>query len=81
MKTCKDCKHSKVNNGIYFCQSPMNGLSPVTGRPLVKFAAANRRETSVLETKTCGPDGDWWEKKPPEPIHVKTPWWNFWSKN
>lgn len=78
MKFCKDCKHFTGSN---FCVAPQNGISPIDGKPAVRFASANREPKSLpLETATikdfgCGPDAHYFEQKqiPPKP------WWKIWS--
>ncbi len=54
MKYCKDCKYIR---GRIYCCSPINGLSPVTGRPEIEYASILRQR------KVCGPEAIGFEPK------------------
>lgn len=72
MKLCVDCRHfrrgTKFDRSWYLCAhrtegDPQPEISPVTGEmihPRLKACGSERRETW-----NCGPDGDYWEEKPP----------------
>ena len=54
---CKDCRHLSCGD---YCSSPGNGISKVTGKPVVRFAWDNR---SIFPSAACGPEGKLFEPK------------------
>lgn len=84
MKLCKDCKH--LHDNIY-CKSPSNGLSPVNGQPISRFAIINRKTKEyvsyIKETEnkfidpSCGPEANFFEPKSAK--QNNRPWYKFWS--
>lgn len=70
MKLCKDCKY--FSNMVY-CHSPSNGISPVDGNPIVRFASTNRKSSVDM---LCGPNAIYFEEKE---VYIKRPWYKFWG--
>ena len=64
MKLCINCKH---NEREQWCVAPVNGVSPVDGRPNPSFASV-ARGNSVL-SNGCGIDAVHFEQKPPPPVY------------
>lgn len=55
MKLCVDCQH---NVRELWCQAPSNGISPVNGKPQVRFATMQR-----ADNQHCGPEASFFESK------------------
>lgn len=79
MVLCKDCKF--LHNGTW-CMSPSNGMSPVNGKPIIKFASINRlpHKTTILEDEklTCGLEAMFFESITDAPNN-KISWLTFWK--
>lgn len=75
MKICTDCAYFSENR---MCETPENGISPVTGEPRPMFAS-ERRSASVSNvypgTVKCGPDALHFRQKVES---TKKPWWKLW---
>lgn len=77
MNLCKDCEYFSGSN---FCKAPQNGLSPIDGQPVIRFATESRLPKSLpLMAATvrdfgCGPSGSFFKPtiKPPS-----RKWWSF----
>lgn len=57
-KCCKDCKWCTEGRIEYWCDSPKNGISLVTGKPISQFAVSNRNNSN-----RCGNKAVWFEEK------------------
>ena len=75
MKICDDCKYV---TSLGLCIAPENGLSPVTGTPMARFALMNRSDKgSILHPGelVCGPDAIFFVPKE-KPLSL----WGSWFK-
>ncbi len=57
-KYCKDCKWYTEGSSFDWCDSPENGISLVTGKPISPFAVSNRNNSN-----RCGNKAVWFEEK------------------
>lgn len=67
MKLCVDCKHFRDGTLSQWCESPQNGINPVTGKTNHNWAKVSRTRTD-----RCGLGGAWFEKSVPL---IRTPNW------
>ena len=66
MKVCKECRHFQkgwiamlmLDESLYRCKSPKQGVDPINGGLAIGFASLNRK----FEMQ-CGHDGKWFEPK------------------
>jgi hypothetical protein len=63
MKLCKDCKYYTTGFDLgQYCQSPKNGISLVTGKPVKKSVVFR---TDPVYSNVCGEEGNWFVQRKP----------------